>query len=168
MPFPSREPGDPPGRTRDFDESRCRQSPRSISTAIASPPCSSATCRISRWPTAPSTASTTATRRLAVHDGLLSRHDRPDRTAADHRRRGRQGLRHRRTAATEALAEAGRKWITSVAAGPQGAIAYAHRQHGLRAIRRRQDEGIPSTRAPSRASPFRPRACASASPATTA
>ena len=48
--------------------------------------------------------------------------------------------------ATE-LASAGKKWITSVAAGPQGAIAYAHGQDRLRALRRRQDPGICAIRA---------------------
>ena len=46
-----------------WNRTSCRQSPRSISTAIASPPPSSAASRISRWPTARSTGSTTATRR---------------------------------------------------------------------------------------------------------
>ena len=48
------------------------------------------------------------------------------RHAADHRRRGRQGVLHRpRRRRRHWSAEAGRKWITSIAAGPQGAIAYA-------------------------------------------
>ena len=55
----------------------CRQSRRSISTAIASPPPSSAACRSSRWPTARFTGSTTATNRVKAHDGLLTAVARP-------------------------------------------------------------------------------------------
>ena len=61
-----------------------------------------------------------------AHDGLLAAVLDPANDAADHRRRGRQGLSPPPPTATSSDSPSiGRKWITSVAAGPQGAIAYA-------------------------------------------
>src|SRR5690348_12794027 len=60
---------------------------------------------------------------LSVHDGLLSA------TLDEKKTRLITGGEDGKVAATagettEVLAEAGRKWISSVASGPQGAIAY--------------------------------------------
>ena len=62
---------------------------------------------------------------------------------------------------TETFGRATRKWITSVAAGPQGAVAFASGQRA-RASSPTARSRIPPTSAPSKAWPSRPRACASA------
>lgn len=65
------------------------------------------------------------------------------------------------------IAEAPRKWITQVAAGPQGAIAYAHGKTTYVVLADGAHANLPRS-APSKASPLHRKACGSPWRATTA
>jgi hypothetical protein len=59
-----------------------------------------------------------------------------------------------------------RKWVSAVAAGPHGAVAFAEGRNAT-VLLADKTERTSRKPAPSRASPLRPRACASLWPATT-